>query len=185
MKLIRAGIMSAVMVVMMCGGVFAQGAFVPQGSAIVPDVTAWQKDSTNSEYTKLHLTNITGSNIHVKIKVYNHDGLDVTYYGKVYTGSSTYKYVTVASGTGEFDMPAHSSRVFLFVAPSQMLICGNAVVEWSSDDMQLHKALLVLLSILDGKAIPKEVGRILMEFKLTTASPSKSTNKARSRGLII
>lgn len=29
-KLIRAGLMSAVMVVMMCGGVFAQETFVPQ-----------------------------------------------------------------------------------------------------------------------------------------------------------
>ncbi|TIH07877.1 hypothetical protein D0S45_20475, partial [Marinifilum sp. JC120] len=90
MKLIRAGLMSAVMVVLMCSSVFAQGAFVPQGTTVIPSVTAWYKDCTTKRYARILLTNITGSNLKIRVTVRDHDGNDVTHYTKVMTGSNSY-----------------------------------------------------------------------------------------------
>ncbi|ACS78349.1 conserved hypothetical protein [Maridesulfovibrio salexigens DSM 2638] len=142
-KFIHAGLMSAVMVVMMCGGAFAQGIFVPQGSAVVSSVYVWYNTAYNKDLSYLYLTNITNQSVQVKVSVYNHDGADISNFGTVYTGSSSASPTYVAAG-GIFEIPPYSSRMYAVYGTqtAQTVIYGHANVEWSSSDPQLKKALM-------------------------------------------
>jgi len=143
MKLIRAGLMSAVMVVLMCSGVFAQGTFIPQGSAVVPSVYAWYNNAYNKNLPYLFLTNITNQPVQVKVSVYNHDGADISHLGSVYTGSSSASPTYVSAGN-IFEIPPYSSRMYAAYGTqtAQSVIYGHASVEWASSDPQLKKALM-------------------------------------------
>ncbi|WP_320173442.1 hypothetical protein [Maridesulfovibrio sp.] len=143
MKLIRAGIMSAVMVVMMCGGVFAQGTFVPQGSAIVPGVESGFISSKSNWATYMALTNITNDVVVCRVLVYDQNGNDVTYHTKVMTGSTSSGWVVIASGSSDFEIPAHSTRKFVLqTLGSKEVIIGHATIQWSSNDPLPHNALI-------------------------------------------
>ncbi|TIH07878.1 hypothetical protein D0S45_20480 [Marinifilum sp. JC120] len=148
MKLIRAGLMSAVMVVLMCSGVFAQGTFIPQGSAVVPGVESAYFKPSERWISTLQITNLTNEEIDCKVTIYNYDGSDVTHKGEVCRGSSSSSAVIISTGTGLFSIPAHGTRFYRLRATNyKEIINGHAVVQWSSTDPKIHKALMGTMRI--------------------------------------
>ncbi|MDC7217953.1 MAG: hypothetical protein PQJ28_02905 [Spirochaetales bacterium] len=142
MKSIRAGLMSAVLVVLMCGAAFAQGSFVPQGSTTVPFMTFWA-NSKNYYRTNIYLSNITSSNLKCKVTPFDHDGYEVPQYLNVLSGNNSGSSAHISVGVEEFDIPAHSTRcVTIKVTDSVKAIYGYALIEWSSDDSVLRRALI-------------------------------------------
>ena len=128
----------------------ATSTFIPQGSALVPGVLARQQSNGEKEYSYIFLTNITSETVNCRVTVYDHDGNDVTYSSKILTGSSSHNgdFNPIASGTGEFTIPPHSSRIFSFwiLNSSKTVMFGHAVVEWNSDDPKTRKALIGLFN---------------------------------------
>ncbi|WP_421899315.1 hypothetical protein [Maridesulfovibrio sp.] len=143
MKQIRAGLMSAVLVVLICGAAFAQGTFVPQGSVIVPGLESVFISSKSNWATYMALTNITNDAISCRVIVYDQNGNDVTYRTKIMTGSASSGWVVIAAGTSDFEIPAHSTRKFVLQAVgSKEVIIGHATIQWSSNDPLPHTALI-------------------------------------------
>ncbi|MFW5500882.1 MULTISPECIES: hypothetical protein [unclassified Maridesulfovibrio] len=144
-KMIRTGLISTVMVVLMCGGVFAQGTFVPQGSAVVSALHIRYKDACSQARPSITLTNITNETIRVKVTMFDHTGDDISHFGTVYTGSRTSASAQmVTTGENVFEIPPHSARRYSgynrHTAP--IYVFGYAKIEWSSNDPQLMKALV-------------------------------------------
>ncbi|HAS88166.1 MAG TPA: hypothetical protein DCS48_02520 [Desulfovibrio sp.] len=141
-KLMRAGLMSAVMVILMCSAVFAQADFVPQGSTTVPVMTFY----ANAKYwyrTNIYLSNITNSDVKCKVTVYDHDGIEIPQYIHVSTGNNSGSSVHISIGAEEFDIPAHSSRMATVkVENGNKAIYGYAVIEWASEDSFARRALI-------------------------------------------
>ncbi|WP_432738341.1 hypothetical protein [Maridesulfovibrio sp. FT414] len=141
-KLIRAVLMSAVMVVLMCGGVFAESSFVQQGGMIVPGIT-YVKAGTYIVHSSIFLTNVTNEVVRCNVTFYDQDGNDINNLAKVYTGSASSAPLLLATGSGEWDIPAHSTRIFqLDSLPSDAWKFGHADIRWSSMDPKPHKALV-------------------------------------------
>ncbi len=142
-NLMKACVLSVAMLVLMCGVAGADN-FYPQGSTLVPNLVFQQHDGSNFFNQYMTITNITDKPVKCRVSVYNHDGLDITSLGKYYTGSSPSSYGTViSSGSGDIDIPAHSTRLFaLDGANTTFVIYGYAVIEWNSSDPQMRKALI-------------------------------------------
>lgn len=131
------------MVLVLCNGAAATECFNAKGNALVPHVRSYYADSTAFQSTAFSVSNITGSSVVCKVTVYDHDGNDVTSYGGVYSGSSNSGTSTVvAQGTGTFNIPANSTRVYRFEHKSPSAIYGYATIEWTSSDAQLRKAII-------------------------------------------
>lgn len=120
--------------------------FIPQGSALVPGILARQQSNGEKEYSYIMLSNITSETVNCRVTVYDHDGNDVTYSSKILNGSSSNNgdFDPIASGTGDFTIPPHSSRIFSFwiLNSSKKVMFGHAVVEWNSEDPKTRKALI-------------------------------------------
>ncbi|TIH12543.1 hypothetical protein D0S45_17890 [Marinifilum sp. JC120] len=170
MKLIRAGLMSAVLVVLMCGGVFAQGTFISQGSAFLPEVYSDKYNNLNQGWTMIHLTNVSGSNVHVRIKILNQDGLEVTQFSKYFKGGSS-GVVTISSGTGDVDIPAHSALSLKFQAPNPQVVTGYGTIEWSSDDTQLRKGLMGIVKITGWGGNNSRAGEHTYAYQINNGQP--------------
>ncbi|WP_432738338.1 hypothetical protein [Maridesulfovibrio sp. FT414] len=141
-NLVRAGLMSAVMVVLMCGGVFAQSSFSAQGGAMVNGLI-FGRSGSYVQNTSLDITNVTNEVVHCKVTFYDHDGIDITHLAKVYTGSAGSRTIVLATGTAEYDIPAHSTRCFQLDSgiDGSYRYC-SAEILWSSEDKKPHKALI-------------------------------------------
>lgn len=126
-----------------CGTALAVG-FNARGSAVVNGVKLTSSGSTTYIETRIYVTNITGSQVTGRVTIYDQDGNDVTSYCSVYTGDQSSKNIKLLeSGTGTFELPAASTRVVRFCkANLNKCIVGHAVIEWSSDDTHLRKALI-------------------------------------------
>ena len=73
--------------------------------------------------------------------MYGNDGTDVTSFGFVRVGGAG--WTRLSTGTGDFEIPAYSSRIFVVDAPAaNKFIAGYAKVEWKSDEAKLRKALI-------------------------------------------
>ncbi len=142
-SLMRACVLSVAMLMLMCGAAGADD-FYPQGSVLVPNLIFQQYNANNFFYQYITITNITDKSVKCRISVYNNDGNDVTSLGRYCTGSSSAGVgIQVSSGSGEIDLPAHSTRLFaLDGANTPQVFHGYAVIEWSSSDSQMRKALL-------------------------------------------
>ncbi len=138
MKIVQA----LAMVLLMSGGAMAQGTFVPQGGITVPGIVYMNISSTNQMLPRIILTNITGETIKCKVRVYDHDDVDLTHLSKVVKGGQG-SFPTVVSGTGDFEIPAHSTRLYWMMPCSGIKrTAGYATIEWSADDSKLRKALI-------------------------------------------
>ncbi|MGL1864225.1 MAG: hypothetical protein OCC46_17045 [Pseudodesulfovibrio sp.] len=135
-------LMLALAVTMIVGTAASASAFEARGSAVVTGMQA--RDSTWDDISNIYVTNITGSDVSCRITVYDHNGNDVTSLCKVYTGASAGGgMVLVSSGTGTLDLPASNSRSIQFSKSGAAgIIIGHAVIEWSSEDTKLRKALI-------------------------------------------
>ncbi len=138
-------LMLALVVTMIVGTAASASAFEARGSAVITGVAGRVgSSSTYYDFTEVNVTNIAGSAVTVRVKVYDHDGTDVTQYCTVYTGdSSRPSIVTIATGTGTFELqPAATRKVLFQLAVTNKNIFGHAVIEWSSTDEKLRKAII-------------------------------------------
>ncbi len=140
-SLMKGCVLSVAMLILMCG-VAGAAEFNAQGGVIVPGLEFVHSGSYITN-TSLNLTNITDKVVRCRVTFYDHDGNDISSRGKVYTGSSTNNAVLLAAGTGEYDIPAHSTRVFQLdnALQGEWLYC-HAEVQWCSSDSKPHKALI-------------------------------------------
>ncbi|ACS80708.1 hypothetical protein [Maridesulfovibrio salexigens] len=135
-------VLAVAMVLLMSGGAMAQESFNAQGSALVPNMVYSYNDSNLLKYTSMYLSNITSSDVQCKVTVYDHNGNDVTYLGTVVTGGNGVETV-LSKGSGEFAIPAHSTRCFTLGRDHiKIAVMGYAVVEWKSSDTTLRRALI-------------------------------------------
>ncbi len=139
-SLMKGCVLSVAMLVLMCGVAGAQECFSAQGSALVPGLNFLYYDSHHYQFADLNLTNITDKRVQCKVSFYDHAGNDITYFGIIYSGGSN--AVIVSTGTGDFELPAHSSRIFSLRTSTPIWTLAYAVVEWTSDDPMLRKALI-------------------------------------------
>ncbi|WP_320171280.1 hypothetical protein [Maridesulfovibrio sp.] len=121
---------------------FAQTSYVPQGKFVTP-MLMHDTHSLNLTQTEFILTNITGSLVHCNIKVFDQNGNDVSSYSQVISGPSQ-GTVSVISTGGEFDIPAHCSRWYVFGLRTSSGIgsFGYAIINWTAEDSSLTKALI-------------------------------------------
>lgn len=150
MRKITPFLLSLTLLVLFCGSALAETTFNGRGSAIVNNVRAYNPNSTYNEQTEFAVTNISGSAVTCRVTVYDHDGTDVTSICNVYSGNkNSTSSALIASGTGQFELPAGNTRVVSFHAAdaSVGIIYGHAVIEWSSADTNLRKALIASLRV--------------------------------------
>ncbi|WP_147822615.1 hypothetical protein [Salidesulfovibrio onnuriiensis] len=133
-----------VLVLLLCGSAVAEEVFVSHGSAVVTGIQC--RKGTWTDVFNLFVTNISGSEVTVKVTLFDHDGNDRSSICKVSTGSASGNGATsVSTGTGTFTLPAGATRIV--AAPSSLngMIYGHAVIEWTSADSRLKKALMATL----------------------------------------
>ena len=135
-------VLAMAMVLLMSGGAMAEGTFVPQGGVTVPGIVYLYTSSSNYMLPRFVLTNITGETIQCKVRVYDHDDNDITHLSQIVKGGQG-SWPTLATGTGDFEIPAHSTRLYWMLSPSGIKrTAGYATIEWSSSDSKLRKALI-------------------------------------------
>lgn len=135
-------VLAMAMVLLMSGGAMAQGSFVPQGGITVPGIVYMQLNSKNFTHPRFILTNITGDTIRCKVRVYDHDDNDLTHLSKIVKGGQN-DWPTIATGTGDFEIPAHSTRLYwMLPCAGVKRTAGYATIEWAASDTKLRKALI-------------------------------------------
>lgn len=118
--------------------------FETRGSAVATAIQPISSSTTYAVKPSIFLTNISGADIECRVKMYDHNGNDVSSIIKILTGNdSGTGSVDVAYGSDVFSMPAGSSRlVSLWTSNMNKRIIGHAVIEWGSEDPNVRKALL-------------------------------------------
>ncbi|WP_291329918.1 hypothetical protein [Desulfovibrio sp. UCD-KL4C] len=144
-SLMKACVLSMAMLMLMCGAAGADE-FKAQGSALVAGIDHRYVSVLDFYATSLRLSNITGEPVQCKVTVFNHNGEDITSYGHVLTGGSSDLQV-ILGGTGTFDIPPYSSRIYeLKSSTLKQSVTGYAIVEWTSDNSKLRKALIGVIT---------------------------------------
>ncbi|WP_147820131.1 hypothetical protein [Salidesulfovibrio onnuriiensis] len=119
--------------------------FNTKGSALVPSMYTYYISNTNWRTSLLHITNITDSEVTCKVTVYDGNGNDVSSYSKLLKdsfGAGTNGEV-IATGVSTFIIPAQATRVFSFHYDNlNKFVMGHAVIEWTSENKTLRKALI-------------------------------------------
>lgn len=144
-RLIQLSLMSIVTVIFMCGIAFAETDFYPNGSILIPSIEFSHFPANQNIFvnTAIIVTNITDKTVKCRIGLYDQDGEDFTTFAQVYTGSYTQNHVLISTGTGDFELPPHATRM---VGPNDsstpVQIIGHAILEWSCDDPKIRKALI-------------------------------------------
>ncbi|GKT33194.1 hypothetical protein ADUPG1_002416, partial [Aduncisulcus paluster] len=132
-------VLAMTMVLLMSGGAMAQG-FNAQGSAVVPNLVYFFQSGTYWSVPYITLSNITGENVTCNIAVYDDSGNDITHRATVNAGGTT-NWSVVSKGTGVFEIPPYSTRMFhLWDSSSKICTVGYATIEWKSDNLKLRKA---------------------------------------------
>lgn len=93
----------------------------------------------------ISVSNTTDVEVDCNITLYNQDGdTSSTSYGTVSepNSSTASGSITITTG-GEFTLPAHSTRHYCFnIASGMPNFAGYAVIEWTSSNTTIRKALL-------------------------------------------
>ncbi|WP_432736697.1 hypothetical protein [Maridesulfovibrio sp. FT414] len=140
MKGLMKFVLAMAMVLMMSGGAMAQSSFYPQGSALMSNLIIYYASPVSWTLPYITLTNITDSNVRCKVNIYDSEGSSITHLSRVVKGGAN--WVQIALGTSDFDIPAHSSRMFYLTTNSVFHTIGYAEIEWQSDDPKARKALI-------------------------------------------
>ncbi|ACS78348.1 hypothetical protein [Maridesulfovibrio salexigens] len=159
MKIIRAVAMTVVLVGLMVGNVFAQETvFKPQGSAFVSGIAYHNDGNFAGPMVDISVSNVTGKTIECKITILDDDGNDMSSMGSIVRGGMN-SYTVVKSGTGSFSLPPHATRKFTMEYSSAVkYMLGQAIVQWSSDDPNLARALTASV-VQAGSASPLNGGQ--------------------------
>ncbi|WP_147822612.1 hypothetical protein [Salidesulfovibrio onnuriiensis] len=129
------------MVVMLSSVAAAQECFNAKGSAVVTGIVSYYADNQWRDFNSFWVTNISSSAVTCRVRVFDQDGMDVTNFCSVSTGSSGKKFKTIATGTGTFELPAGATRMVHFIATNHAIM-GHAIIDWTSEDNNLRKALI-------------------------------------------
>lgn len=119
----------------------AEECFNAKGSTLVPSMICHHTNSTQYNSTRLDISNITGTEVTCRVRVYDQDGNDVSSHCTIVKGSSTSSFSTISTGSNTFSIPAHSSRIYAFSTNGKS-VNGYAVIEWTSTDENLRNALI-------------------------------------------
>ncbi|WP_147820129.1 hypothetical protein [Salidesulfovibrio onnuriiensis] len=135
-------IVSAVLAVLLCGSAFAVETCESKGSAIVPHIQYRNQGAANNRFwDTINLSNISGSDVIVTVKLYDHAGGRVAGRFGVYKGSTTDTSInTVATGVETFALPAGETRMLTVFKDGEYFM-GYGIIEWCSADEKLGKAL--------------------------------------------
>ena len=112
--------------------------------------------------SKIHVSNITDSAVTCRVKVYDYNGNDLSSYCHVTTGDDSTYFKTLSTGVNTFVLPAHSSRVFSFFKKNMSKsVVGYAVIEWTSENEDLRKALIATHRLV-GAATHHHMGMVMI-----------------------
>ncbi|ACS78375.1 hypothetical protein [Maridesulfovibrio salexigens] len=146
MKIMTKAFMVMALLFIVCESAIAQNDFNAQGSTIVPNIWTCYPNANYYYIPYFTVTNITGEEVQCRITVYDHAGNDLTQYSKIYSGGTTWGLIS--SGTGDFTLPAHSTRMYsLKPEGTSVWTIGHAVIEWKSNDSRLRKALVAGMTL--------------------------------------
>lgn len=125
---------------------FASSTFVPRGTAVIPGVEAASSSTvTNSAKSIFYLTNISGSDVTVRATFYDHDGNEVPQLWNVYTGNDFVNAPVLVTTSNTFDLAAAATRwIRPWADNMDRVIYGHVVLEWSSEDTMLRKAIMAI-----------------------------------------
>ncbi|QJB56149.1 hypothetical protein [Pseudodesulfovibrio sp. zrk46] len=138
----KISLLSLALLMLLCGVAQAQTTcFGAQGGTVVPGLLTYYSSTTANAASHLYVSNVSGSNVTCKVTVFDKDGNDVTAsYSQVFSGGTN-----VSTGTGTFDLPAGSTRMYRFkTSQGGGSIYAYALIEWKSDDPRLRKALVAM-----------------------------------------
>ncbi len=140
-SLIKLSMLSVAILILTCGSAIADS-FNGKGCTLVP-VTVFWGHSRNYTQTSITVSNITGSTVKCHVILYDHDGNEVDSIGTVQSGAIGSHETTISTGTNIFELPPNSTRRYTISKTNTVFgICGYAVVEWTSNDSKLRKALI-------------------------------------------
>jgi len=135
--------LTLLLTLMLCSSAFANS-FESRGSIIVSGIVAKRPTPGVQVFSIIRLTNISGSDVDCRVKVYDQEGTVVTNYCKILKAlTTTNQNIAVASGADSFSIPAGGVRtVSISVPDATRVIMAHAVIEWSSDNEHVKKALI-------------------------------------------
>lgn len=136
------------LIMLMCGSAFAVECFSAKGSAVVTGVRIVNYGATNNDQSEITVSNISNTSVTCKVTVFDHAGTDITSNCKVFSGkyNGDIGSSLIASGTGTFELPAGNTRlVSVWNENANAVVYGHAVIEWTSADNRLRKALIASL----------------------------------------
>ncbi|TIH13544.1 hypothetical protein D0S45_14625 [Marinifilum sp. JC120] len=140
MRRFFSALLSLIIVLTMCGGVFAQD-FNAQGSIIVPNFMYQFKSTSSWVLPDVVLTNITNETVTCQLRVYGSHGEDITARGSFCAGGGS-SWVQVSNG-GDVEIPAHSTRLYrMGYGNSQLRTVGYVEIKWASTDIKANVALV-------------------------------------------
>ncbi len=128
---------------LMCSSVFAMGqeCFNAKGSLLVANVHGSSFASNSNHNTALTVSNITNKAVTCRVTVYDQNGDDISSKGNAYTTGNNANLIKVSAG-GTFEIPANSTRIYVIKNSNTTRFAGYGVIEWTSDDAKLRKALI-------------------------------------------
>lgn len=136
------------LVMLMCGSAFAVECFSAKGSAVVTGVRVINYGATNNDQSEITVSNVSNTSVTCKVTVFDHAGNDITSSCTVFSGkyNGSAGSTLIASGTGTFELPAGNTRVVsVWNGNVNTVVYGHAVIEWTSADNKLRKALIASL----------------------------------------
>ena len=119
----------------------AQSTFVPNGSALIPGMSAKGLSSTNYDTCHLFISNISDNAVQCRVTVFDHDGNDVSHYCRLYTGGAS-EFTLLSTGVSTFEIPAHSTRDYDLYDSTMPAILGYGIIEWEGIDKYQRKSLI-------------------------------------------
>ncbi len=108
-------------ILLICGSAFAENTtFRAQGRAVAPGIFTYFKNAYSYSYTFIQISNITDSAVECKVTILDHDGMDATSRGTIFSGDYVDgKWTPKPSVNGEFEIPAFGTRTFALMDRSQ------------------------------------------------------------------
>lgn len=114
------------------------------GSTFIPPTLVQYKSNNVRNWSNIFLSNITGEEITCTVRIYDHQGVDVTtnYVANVFTGSYTSGDTPSLGASSTFTIPANGTRELQLYTTNVSAMMGYGIIEWSSTNEKIGKALL-------------------------------------------
>ncbi len=118
--------------------------FETRGSAVATGVLALSSSTSYMVQSTLYVTNVSGADVSCKVTFYDQDGNDMSSILSVYSGNNSgVGNTTISTGNAPFSLPAGNTRsISTYKTNLNKRIMGHAVIEWSSENGTIRKALI-------------------------------------------